>query len=103
MSFERIEEWIELRVADAREILATSPDDAWDLVFLDAERSQYVRYWPDLVRSLRPLGLLAVDNVLSHADELADFRRLVEGTPEVASALVPIGAGVVLITNEATA
>jgi predicted O-methyltransferase YrrM len=98
-----LEAWIELRVADAAEILAASPDDAWDLVFLDAERSHYVDYWPDLVRSLRPLGLLAVDNALSHADELTEFRRLIDRTEDVAAALVPIGAGVLLLTKEPAA
>jgi predicted O-methyltransferase YrrM len=95
-----LEESIELLVADAADVLAASPNDAWDLVFLDAERPYYVGYWPDLVRSLRPLGLLAVDNVLSHADELVDFRRLVDNTQEVATALVPIGAGVLFVTKE---
>jgi predicted O-methyltransferase YrrM len=95
-----LQEWIELRVADAADVLATSPDDAWDLVFLDAERPHYVGYWPDLVRSLRPLGVLAVDNVLSHANELVDFRRLVDRSPEVAASLVPLGAGMLFITKE---
>jgi predicted O-methyltransferase YrrM len=98
-----LEESIELRVGDAAEVLATSPNDAWDLVFLDAERPHYVSYWPDLVRSLRPLGLLAVDNVLSHADELVDFRRLADSTQGVAAALVPIGAGLLFITKEPAA
>jgi predicted O-methyltransferase YrrM len=92
---------IELRCEDAAQSLRESSDDAWDFVFLDAERSQYVRYWNDLVRALRPLGMLAVDNVVSHADEVADFRALVERREGVVSALVPIGAGVLLVTKTA--
>ena len=30
--------------------LSEYPDDAWDLIFLDAERPQYVSYWQDLFR-----------------------------------------------------
>jgi predicted O-methyltransferase YrrM len=93
-----VEERIDLRIADAAEVLAASPSNAWDVIFLDAERYYYVGYWPDLIRSLRPLGL--VDNVLSHADEVADFRRLVDGSPEVTSAVVGTGAGLLLVTNE---
>jgi predicted O-methyltransferase YrrM len=37
---------IDLRVEDAAAVLAASPNDAWDFVFLDAERGQYVGYWP---------------------------------------------------------
>jgi predicted O-methyltransferase YrrM len=40
---------------------------------------------------------LAVDNVLSHASEVADFRALVEADERVTSSLVPVGAGVLLI------
>jgi predicted O-methyltransferase YrrM len=97
----KLQHLIELRLEDGGRTLAESPDGAWDFIFLDAERPQYVGYWPDLVRSLRPFGLLAVDNVLSHAEEVAAFRALVEGAPGITSALVPIGAGVLLIARGA--
>ena len=90
---------IDLRVQDAALVLAESPDDAWDFVFLDAERDQYVRYWPHLVRTLSHPGLLAVDNVVSHADEVADFRARVDAEDGIVSMLVPVGAGVLLVTQ----
>jgi predicted O-methyltransferase YrrM len=91
---------IDLRVEDAAAVLVASADDAWDFVFLDAERDEYVGYWPELLRSLRRPGLLAVDNVLSHAEELIEFRQLVENEPGVASAVVPTGAGVLLAAKD---
>jgi predicted O-methyltransferase YrrM len=91
---------IDLRVEDAAAVLAASADGAWDFVFLDAERGAYVAYWPELLRSLRRPGLLAVDNVLSHAEELKKFRHVVESEPGVASAVVPIGAGVLLAAKD---
>src|SRR3954453_18652210 len=39
---------VELRTAEAADVLRESPDGAWDLMFLDAERSQYPGYWPDV-------------------------------------------------------
>lgn len=44
-------------------------------------------------------SLLAVDNVLSHQDEVADFRSLVDRDERVTSALAATGAGVLLITK----
>jgi predicted O-methyltransferase YrrM len=82
---------VELRVQDASETLAATPDASVDLLFLDAERPHYVAYWPQLRRVLRPGGLLAVDNVLSHAHELEDFTALVES--ELETTVVPVGAG----------
>ena len=87
------------RTQDAGAALRDSPDGAFDFVFLDAERREYAGWWPDLVRVLAPAGLLAVDNVLSHAAEVADLRALVDADDRVAQALVPIGAGVLLVVR----
>src|SRR5262245_33383207 len=85
---------IELRVEDAGAVLASSAESSWDFVFLDAERDRYVDYWPQLLRVMSVPGLLAVDNVLSHADEVKELGELVASEPQVVSAVVPIGAGV---------
>jgi predicted O-methyltransferase YrrM len=89
----------DLRVEDAGAALAAFGDDAFDLVFLDAERPAYVSYWPDLVRILRPAGLLVVDNTLSHANQLVDFSELVHGDQRVTSTLLTVGAGVLLVVK----
>jgi predicted O-methyltransferase YrrM len=94
---------VELRVQDAADVLKQSPDSAWDMIFLDAERPAYPGYWADLVRALRPGGLLAVDNVLSHADQVADFRAIVTADPRVSEALAPTGAGALLVVREPAA
>ena len=75
-------------------------DGGLDMIFLDAERPAYAGYWPDLVRVLRPGGLLAVDNVLSHADQVNDFRALVRSDERVSEATVPTGAGLLLIVRD---
>jgi predicted O-methyltransferase YrrM len=90
---------VELRLEDAGAALSGSNPESWDMVFLDAERPEYPAYWSDLVRVLPPGGLLAVDNVLSHAEEVADFRTLVTADRRVTEALVPTGAGVLLVTK----
>ena len=90
----------ELRTEDAAATLAESEDGAWDFVFLDAERPAYVSYWPELVRTLAPRGLLAVDNVISHEHQVVEFTALVEADERVTTALVPIGAGVRLVVRE---
>ena len=93
--------FVELRTEDAGGYLAGADDGAWDLVFLDAERPAYVGYWPDLVRVLRPNGLLVVDNTLSHANQLVEFSELVHEDERVTSTLVTVGAGVLLVVKSA--
>ena len=92
---------VELRTEDAGGFLAGSGDDAWDLIFLDAERPAYAGYWPDLVRVLRPNGLLVVDNTLSHANQLVEFSELVHEHDAVTATLLTVGAGVLLAVKSA--
>ena len=92
---------VDLRIQDAADTLRQSEDGEWDLIFLDAERPAYASYWPDLVRVLRPRGVLAVDNVLSHAAEVSEFRALVSADERVSEALSPTGAGALLVVREA--
>lgn len=94
-----LEAFAEVRVQDAGDALARSADDAWDLIFLDAERSEYAGYWPDLARTLRSGALLVVDNCISHAEEAAELRALVAADDRVMEVLVPIGAGVLLVVR----
>lgn len=86
----------DLRVEDAGEALRAGADESWDLIFLDAERPAYAGYWPDVLRSLAPRGLVAVDNVISHADEVEELLALMAVEPGVTATQVPIGAGLQL-------
>jgi predicted O-methyltransferase YrrM len=90
----------ELRTEDAAVTLGEAEDGAWDFVFLDAERPAYASYWPELVRTLAPNGLLVVDNVLSHEDQLVEFTAIVEADDRVTTTVVPIGAGLRLAVRE---
>ncbi|HUA49507.1 MAG TPA: class I SAM-dependent methyltransferase [Solirubrobacteraceae bacterium] len=86
-------ERVELRSEDAANVLAGSDDRAWDFVFLDAERPAYPAYLGDLLRTLAPGGVLAVDNVISHEQELVEFTRLIEAESALTQTVVPVGAG----------
>jgi predicted O-methyltransferase YrrM len=86
----------ELRVEDAGGALRGSGDESWDLIFLDAERPAYAGYWPDVVRTLAPGGLVAVDNVISHAEQVEELLALMADEPGVTTTQVPVGAGLQL-------
>jgi predicted O-methyltransferase YrrM len=95
-----LDDRVELRTEDAAATLARSPDSWWDFVFLDAERPAYAGYVPDLVRTLAPAGVLAVDNVRSHEHELVEFTSLIVGQRGLTQAVVPVGAGVRLAVRD---
>ena len=86
-------EAITLLREDAGGVLERTGEGACDFVFLDSERAEYPRWWPQLRRVLRPGGLLVVDNAVSHAAEVAPFVALVKADPFFATCLVPVGNG----------
>jgi predicted O-methyltransferase YrrM len=88
-----LETRVELRTQDAGLTLSQSADSAWDFIFLDSERPAYPGYVSDLVRTLGPAGILAVDNVLSHENELVEFTALIEAHDDLTQTVVPVGAG----------
>ncbi|MGH3713857.1 MAG: O-methyltransferase [Micromonosporaceae bacterium] len=56
---------IELKIAPALETLAALPDEPTiDLVFIDADKGNYIGYWDALVPRVRPGGVILVDNTL---------------------------------------
>ncbi len=84
---------VELRTEDAGETLARAPAEAYDFIFLDAERPAYPGYLPGLQRTLCSGGLLAIDNVISHGEELIAFTALLETDPRFTQTVVAVGAG----------
>ena len=78
---------------DAGAVLAGLDDGAFDLLFLDSQRSAYLDWWPQLKRVLRAGGLLVVDNATSHAAEMAAFTDAVRADDGFTTSLVPVGKG----------
>lgn len=85
---------------EAAPFLHRTESSAYDLIFLDSERREYVGWWPNVRRALRPGGLLIVDNAMSHAQELTPFCSLVSADPQFATCIVPVGKGEFLAVKD---
>ncbi len=86
-------ESVEFRQDDGGAYLARLDDGSLDLLFLDAERVEYPTWWPHPLRVLHPGGVLAIDNVLSHADEVAPFLMLLSREPAHVGVTIGVGKG----------
>jgi len=84
---------------DAKQVLSSLENSAFDFIFLDSERVEYPAWWSDIKRALRVGGLLVADNAISHPAEMAPFTALVNADPEFTTCLVPIGNGEFLATR----
>lgn len=97
-----------LIMGQALDVLPRLTDRGYDLVFVDAAKSEYVRYLDQGVRLLRPGGVIAFDNVLwsgrvtdpaqrdPDTSALRDVARLVRDNDRLAPVLLPIGDGLLV-------
>ncbi|WP_375482310.1 O-methyltransferase [uncultured Jatrophihabitans sp.] len=92
----------------ATEVLPRLRDAAYDLVFVDADKSAYEFYYEQAMRLLRPGGIVAFDNALWH-DRVADpgqrdpetsvlreLARLVRDDTRLLSTLLPVSDGLLV-------
>jgi caffeoyl-CoA O-methyltransferase len=101
---------IELRIAPAADTLRALPErEEWDLGFIDADKPGYPVYYEEILRRLRPGGLILADNVLwmgRVADPAADdpatrairaFNDRVARDERVEKVMLPISDGLTLV------
>lgn len=109
------EKEITLLEGDAREILPTL-NESYDLIFMDAAKGQYLAFLPEVLRLLKPGGLLVSDNVLQDGDimesryavtrrnrtihsRMRDYLYELKHHPELTTAILPVGDGVAVCTK----
>ena len=95
-----LQQTVSLHTGDAFERLAACDDESVDMLFLDADRSRYAGYWPEIARILAARGVLVMDNAVSHADECADFRAAVLATHGYLAETYAIGKGQFVILKD---
>jgi caffeoyl-CoA O-methyltransferase len=61
---------IDFKIIKALEYIETIEDDSLDLVFIDADKSNYPAYFRNLKPKVRSGGFILVDNILWHGDVL---------------------------------
>ncbi len=109
---------IDLRLAPALDtldaLIAGGGASRFDLVFIDADKANYVAYYEKALVLLRQGGLVAIDNVLWGGEvadptitddetvaTLRDFNARLHGDGRVSLSLVPIGDGLTLARKRA--
>lgn len=96
-------------VGDAKEIIGKI-DETFDLVFLDADKENYIEYYNLFIDKVRSGGLIIADNVLwtgkvidpeSYDDELTqyliDFNKIIAKDNRVENIILPLRDGLNMI------
>jgi caffeoyl-CoA O-methyltransferase len=104
-----VAERIDLRIAPGADTLRALPtDETIDLAFIDADKPNYPIYYEEILRRLRPNGVILVDNVLwdgrvlrPDADDentraIRAFNDMVAADSRVEVVMLPIADGLTL-------
>lgn len=103
---------ITLIEGDAAEILAELSGE-YDLIFMDAAKGQYIHFLPDILRLLKPGGVLLSDNVLQDGDviesryavtrrnrtihgRMREYLYELKNHPQLQTSILPVGDGITL-------
>ena len=102
-------EKLHLHIGNALEIIPTL-QKTWDLVFLDAEKKEYLQYYEMILPHLKKGGFLLADNVLwngkvaepvstndAETQAVTQFNDFVKNDPRVENLLLPVRDGLFLI------
>ena len=91
-----LSEWADLVEGDAFETLGKM-EDIYDIVFLDAEKSDYEALFALARDKVEPGALVIADNVTSH-EELHTYSAARQSDPTLISVTVPLDRGLELST-----
>jgi predicted O-methyltransferase YrrM len=100
-------------IGDAYQLIRTLPH-SFDLVFIDADKSSYSKYFDLLIDKLNPGGIILADNVLwsgkiidekslskdKDTNSIDAFNKKVQADPRVEVVLLPIRDGITLIRKK---
>lgn len=101
---------IEIKLGNALDILDQLSDETYDLVFIDADKSNYINYYEKVITQMNSGGVILADNVLWYGKVLEEAKStdkdtqilqelndLVAKDPRVESLILPIRDGISLI------
>jgi predicted O-methyltransferase YrrM len=107
-----IENKVKLFIADALDLLPTL-HEIWDLIFIDADKVNYLNYYKMLLPSLSDSGIMLVDNVLwsgkvieeiKHNDKdtkaILQFNSFVQQDDSVKNMILPFRDGIMMIQKK---
>lgn len=98
---------IEYHIGDAMELIPTLPE-MWDLVFIDADKKNYLNYYELVIERMNPGGIILADNILwsgkvidptatdRETEMLRRYNEVIHADDRVENILLPIRDGIMV-------
>lgn len=95
-----VEDIIETKLGQAvmilEEMLASDVPPAFDFVFIDANKSEYIKYFNLIHPMLKNGGIIVADNILSHYNKVKPYVETITSHPSYQSQLIPLDTGMMV-------
>ena len=90
----QVEDLITTKLGSAMDILPLL-ETKWDFVFVDANKGEYVKYFDLIDPMLKQGGIIACDNITSHAAKVAPFVDKIQADPNYQVEILDLPAGMI--------
>lgn len=90
-----LSDYVTFKQGRALEIIAEL-DFVPDMVFIDANKSEYIQYFALLKDKLPKGAIILADNVISHEAKVADFLEDIKNDPRYQSQVLDLPAGLLM-------
>lgn len=101
-----VDDKIKLHIGNALEIIPTL-NETFDLVFIDARKTDYAAYFDMIIDKVRPGGFILADNVVWDGKVLNnnkdpktaaidDFNKMINDNPRVENLMLPFNDGIMI-------
>ncbi len=88
-----LEQFVEFRLGDALDIIPQL-EGQFDLVFLDADKSEYYQYLRLSLDKLKDNGLVVAEDVTVYAGMMPDFLREISHSDRLETVIIPYDDGI---------
>jgi len=90
-----VEDIITIKQGSACEVLEEL-DGEFDFVFIDANKSEYIKYFDIISPKLKKGGIIAADNITSHPEKVAPFVEKIKSDPNYQVEILDLPAGMLV-------
>ncbi len=91
-----LDEIITTKLGSALKILQDDINEDFDFIFIDANKSEYIKYFELVHPMLKKGGIISADNITSHAQKVKPFVDLIQNHKEYQSEIIDLPDGLLL-------
>lgn len=84
------------KIGSAYDVVKNEINDEFDLVFIDANKQEYIRFFEAVHPLLKKGGIILADNITSHAEKVKPFVEAISNHPEYQVQILDLPDGLLM-------